>query len=132
MTFLLSIYHRILSSYRQSLRLAILLRCLTGHALEGFPEQAELVKADGFGNLADGRLRLAQQQRGLFETVFDEIFIRRRIQRGVERAQAGGFAAMGALREVFERDVFGVVRGDVLEDAPCAYGWHVFVLLWLS
>ena len=33
---------------------------------------------------------------------------------------------MGALREVFERDVFGVVRGDVSEDLLCAEGVAVF------
>ena len=91
-----------------------------------------MVKADGLGDGRDGGVRLAQQQGGLFETVFDEIFVWRRLERGAERAQAGGLAAVGARCKRVQCDVFGVVRGDVLEDAPCAYGWHVFVLLWLS
>ena len=90
------------------------------------------MKADGFGDGVSWLVRLTQHQRGLFEAVFDEILVRCRLHASAECAQAGGLAAVGARCKRVKRDVFGVVRGDVLEDVPRAYGWHVFVLLWLS
>lgn len=82
---------------------------------ERFSEQAEMMEADRFGNRTDGFIRLAQQQGGLFEAVFDEVFVGRRLHQQAECTQAGGLAAGGALREVTQSDVFGVVCGDVLE-----------------
>ena len=111
---------------------AVCFRCLACLCLERFSEQADVMKADGFSNGIGWLIRLAQQQCGLFEAVFDEILVRCRLHASAECAQAGGLAAVGARCKRVKRDVFGVVRGDVLEDAPCAYGWHVFVLLWLS
>ena len=74
------------------------------------------MKTDGLGDVGDRLIRLAQQQGGLFETVFDEVFVRRRLECGAERAQAGRLRAMRARGERVKRDVLGVVRGDVLED----------------
>ena len=77
---------------------------------------------------ATGGVRLAQQQGGLFEAVFDEIVVRRRLERGAERAQAGGLGAVRAHGERVERDVLGVMRGDVLEDVPRAHRIRVVAL----
>ena len=90
------------------------------------------MKADGFGDGVSWLVRLTQHHRVLFEAVFDEILVRRRLHASAECAQAGGLAAVVARCKRVQCDVFGVVRGDVLEDVPRAYGWHVFVLLWLS
>ena len=111
----LSIYREILSRYRSCMRGAVVFGRHARFLFERFSEQAEMMEADRFGNRTDGFIRLAQQQGGLFEAVFDEVFVGRRLHQQAERTQAGGLATGGTLREVIERDVFGVVRGDVLE-----------------
>lgn len=85
------------------------------------------MEADGFGDCGDGIVRLAQAQGGLFETVFDEIIVRRRRHAGAERAQAGGLAAVRARGEVVERDIFGVMRRDIVKDLLGAEGVGVLL-----